>query len=604
MNATLSLIRQDPARGGLVRAVLSCVAGGGILRVAPDLGERIVRLGMDDLPGGFVPFYLLLTGMTATFILGANAWTRSSRLALGLPLTTRKVWVIRTGSLVAVALLSVATLGATLGISIDPETRHLSMNPVIALAAARAAATALVLLFLYQLPQSRRDRIPISAPYVVYIIGVSLLVLIFSSVSVTSVAGTLFIFAVALALSVYTYLRVPTTFSVGPTIEESESPVWSMPDERDFSVQEPIGDESLAIHRRVPEFALHWTIFRGLKTSILAWFLILIVGSSAAVVILEFFKGTNAYLPLFFLILYHLPLLQTALESSSPYDPLPISRRVLWAHSAGPIIISTAIGAGIGLSIFAVSPSSFSQVQYSKCCVKVPWDYLELSRDGQVPPVTAPWGESHAPTAHRLWKDRAAVLYDPFEVGPESSPRFIEFQMRRAVEAVYDIPVPVELKEPTHTTASNIADGVERGAFTFEMTRGRVSGDRLRTAATATLVLTLLVTVMIGFALLQYGSSVHRKIFKRTSIGGLIFIVVLAVAVSVARLLGLTEVWYVGALISMGVRSLAHWLPLPTSVLWSICVTFGAGAYLLLERIFCMIEFPREKTMKRFAEEY
>jgi hypothetical protein len=604
MSATLSLIRQDPARGGLVRAVLSCVAGGGILRIAPDLGERIVRLGTDDLPGGFVPFYLLLTAMTATFILGANAWTRSSRLALGLPLPTRKVWIIRTGSLVTVALLSVTTLAVTLGISIDLETRHVSMNPVIALAAARAAATSLVLLFLYQLPQSKRDRIPISAPYVVYIIGASLLVLVFSSVSVTSVAGTLFIFAVALALGVYLYLRVPTTFSVGPTIEESESPIWSMPDERDFAPPDPIADDVLAGHRRNPQLALHWTIFRGLKTSILAWFLILIVGSSAAVVILEFFKGTNAYLPLFFLVLYHLPLLQTALENSSPYDPLPISRRVLWAHSAGPIVISAAIGAAVGLSIFALSPGSFSQVQYSKCCVKVPWDYLELSRDGQVPAVTAPWGESHTPTAHRLWKGRAAVIYDPFEVGQESSPRFIELQMRRAVEAVYGIPVPVELKEPIYKQASNIAGGVERGSFTFEMTRGRISGDRLRTAAAATLVLILLVTVMIVFALLQYGSSVHRKIFKRTSIGGLIFIVVLAVAVSVARLLGSTEVWYVGALISMGIRSLAHWLPFPTSILWLICVTFGAGAYLLLERIFCGIEFPREKTMNRFAEEY
>jgi len=38
--------------------------------------------------------------------------------------------------------------------------------------------------------------------------------------------------------------------------------------------------------------------------------------------------------------------------------------------------------------------------------------------------------------------------------------------------------------------------------------------------------------------------------------------------------------------------------------LWIFCVTSWAGAYLLLERIFSTIEFPREKTMNRFAEEY
>jgi len=40
------------------------------------------------------------------------------------------------------------------------------------------------------------------------------------------------------------------------------------------------------------------------------------------------------------------------------------------------------------------------------------------------------------------------------------------------------------------------------------------------------------------------------------------------------------------------------------AILWFFRVTFWAGAYLLLERVFCTIEFPREKTMNRFAEVY
>ena len=94
---------------------------------------------------------------------------------------------------------------------------------------------------------------------------------------------------------------------------------------------------------------------------------------------------------------------------------------------------------------------------------------------------------------------------------------------------------------------------------------------------------------------------VHRKIFKRASIGFVILLVVAVVAVAAARLLGLTEVWYVGVMLSVGIRSLSHAMPLPTTFLWILCVTFSAGAYLVLERVFYTIELPSEKTMNRFA---
>lgn len=594
MNPTLCLARQDPARAGLLRAVISGFAAGLLLRIAPDLGQQITDLTVASQPGGFIPFYLLLTGMAATFVLGANAWTRSSRLATSLPLSTRRVWAVRMASLVAVAVLSIGALALTMGLSIDPSTSRWTMNPVIALAAGRAIATVLVLLCLYQLPQSGRDRIPITAPYVVYIIGASLLVLVFSSARITSPVGTLFLFAVASALGVSLYRRLPKTFSVGPTTEESESPVWSMPDERDLELADPIDSGHLAVTHH-PTIALHWTIFRGLKTNVLTWFLIPVVLASATVATLEFFDGTNAVLPLFFLVIYQLPLLQVAIESMAPFDALPISRRVLWAHSAGPVIGSLLIGGLIGLLVFAVNPTSFSQISRSPCCVTTPWDYMELATDGRVPTITSPWGESYTPTAHRLWKGRAASLYDPFEVGPQSTSEFVDFQALRAIEAVYGISVS------DHMSNAGILD---RGGSALDSTRGRMSADRSRTAIVALMLLALLSAVLVLFSLLQYGSSVHRKIFKRASIGFIILVVVLAIAVSIARLLGFTEVWYIGALISMGTRSLARSLPVPTWSLWLVCVTLWSGAYLLLERVFCRIEFPREKTMNRFAEEY
>jgi hypothetical protein len=604
VNPTLCLFRQDPAHMGLVRAVLTCLGVGIVMRIAPDLGEDVRSLAGNDLPDGFGPFYLLFTAMVAVFVLSSNAWTRSSRLALGLPLPARRVWAVRTGSLVAVALLSIGVLASVMGLSFDLEARRLTMNGVVALAAARASATVLLLICLFQLPQSGRDRIPIGPPYVVYLIGASLLTLVFSSAQITSMAGTLVLLAIAIALGVYLYRRVPPTFSIGPTIEESETPVWSMPDERDFELPEPVGDQSLVDSEEDPTFALHWILFRALKTNILSWALLGVLLASAWVATLEFFKGTNAFLPLFFLTIYQFPLLQAALESMAPFDPLPISRRMLWAHSVVPIIGSVAVGIGFALLTFVVNPRPYTQITYSECCVKAPWDYMELSRDGRVPTITASWGESYTPTAHPLWKGRTVALYDPFEVGAESSARFVEYQMHRAVEAVYDIQVPAALSYSDYESPEKIADGAQQGAFTLEETRGRMSADRNRTAAVGLSLLAVLITLLMLTSLLQYGSSVHRKAFKWISIGFVAFVVVIAVAVSIARVMGLTQVWYVGALISMGIRAAAHSLPFPTTILWFLCVTFWAGAYLVLERVFGTIEFPREKTMNRFAEVY
>ncbi len=603
MSSTLCLIRQDPARGGLVRAVGSCLAAGLLLRLVPEISAGIADMTAAGLPRGFTPMYFMFTAMVAVLALGANAWTRSSRLSLGLPLPTRQVWAVRTGWLVAVATLSTAALGAVLGFSLGPNEGHPSMNQVIALAAARTTATVLLLICLYQLPQSERDRIPVSPPYVVFVIGATLITLIISTVRITSLPGTLLLLAVAIALGAYLYLRLPPTFSVGPTVEESQTPVWTMPDDSAAEIKEQPWKEPAAGQRR-PAIVIHWTLFRGLKRNLLIWLHLFLIAASATVITAEFFDGTNAFLPLFFLMIYFLPVLQGSAEGMTPFDPLPISRRTLWAHSAVPAIAAAILGTGIGLASFFLNPIAFSQVTFSGCCVRVPWEYLELSGDGRVPTITASWGESHTPRTRPLWKGRMMALYDPFEVGTESSPRFIEYQMRRAAEAVYGIPVPPELSDVGYEPPADIVSGAERDSFTLDITRGRPSADRNRTAAVALSLLTLLTTILVSLSLLQFSSLVHRKFFKWASIGIIILVVVAVVAVSVARLLGFTEVWYVGALTSMAIRSLAHSLPFPTPILWMLCVTFWFCAYLILGRVFSKIEFPREKTMNRFAEEY
>jgi hypothetical protein len=274
--------------------------------------------------------------------------------------------------------------------------------------------------------------------------------------------------------------------------------------------------------------------------------------------------------------LWHLSVFQISLERLTPFDPLPIPRRALWGHTLGPLVVAIVVGAVLGQVVYRVQPTRWSQIHSEAGALEVPWEYLETARDGSAPTVTSPWGESVTPKVNPLWRGRPAAIFDPYEVTPESSPRFHEFQRQRAVEVVYG----------------------PAGAA------GARSDKRSRFAAVTLLLVTLSGMLLMIPALWQYGSSIHRKIFKWVVWGSLIALGLMVVALAAARLTGSTQVWYVGALMSIGIRNLAESLPLPTGILWVLCVTFWLGAYLLLGSIFKRIELPGRNTVNRFAEEY
>ena len=568
------LVRQDPALRVLPRGVITSLFVGLLFRVEPDLAHGLAALNADDLPGGFGLMYLAVIGLVLTFVLTGNVWTRASRISASLPLPTRLTWSVRTASLFAVISGTVLTMALVLGLSFGPHGAVI--NPAIALAALRAMVTAVLLTMLYQLPLADRDRIPITVEYVIYVIFISIIIVPFSAAGITSVAGSIFLLVVAVGLGVWLFVRTPRTWSVGPSVEDSASPVWSSSDpEEGKNASGSLLQEAATVPTR-PGLVLHWALFRSLNGFLPLWIILIATAGAITVVTLEFFDGTNAFLPLVLVTLWHLSVFQISLERLTPFDPLPIPRRALWAHTLGPLVVAIIVGALFGQLVYRVNPTAWSQIHSGEGAAEVPWEYLDIARDGSAPSVTSPWGESVTPKTSPLWRGRPAALYDPFEVTSESSPQFVEFQKRRAVEAVY-------------------GPGNDAGAR---------SDGRSRFAATALLLVILLGVTLMVPALWQYCSSVHRKIFKRATWGALIFLGMVVVAVAAARLAGYVEVWYAGALLSIGIRMLASWIPLPTAVLWAISVTFWFGAYLVLGSIFKRIELPGRNTVNRFAEEY
>jgi hypothetical protein len=218
--------------------------------------------------------------------------------------------------------------------------------------------------------------------------------------------------------------------------------------------------------------------------------------------------------------------------------------------------------------------------------------------------IRAPWGESHTPAAHPVLSDTGPAIYNPYENGPTNSTRFVDWQMRRAVEAVHGIPVPRQVSEADHQPGESFESGVARGNFTPDYSRGLGSERRSRTAAVALLILTAASAVALSLSLLQFLPTLSRGCFKWATGVWVAPVVVVVGAVFLLEVAGLSRMWYALALASIGVRRLAEAVPLPTQVLWLVTACAWVGAYLVVRAVFLRVEAPGRKILKPFAETY
>jgi hypothetical protein len=141
---------------------------------------------------------------------------------------------------------------------------------------------------------------------------------------------------------------------------------------------------------------------------------------------------------------------------------LPISARKLsWV-----IWTPTTAAAIVGLSLTAAAVSGLEQPQKAAVTlghsrswtpfdrsnadesgtmnVQIPAGYWRWARGGSAPVIEAPWGESYRPETSTRWR---LAFYNSYSVGRESSQRFLEWQFRRATQAVYGQAIAVSQSE-------------------------------------------------------------------------------------------------------------------------------------------------------------
>lgn len=155
-----------------------------------------------------------------------------------------------------------------------------------------------------------------------------------------------------------------------------------------------------------------------------------------------FVPGTLAFLPLIVMLTLSgkwlsvsvfcvFPVL-TVLPRMSWALGLPVRRGALLAVILLPWVMTPMLGFLIGNWFGGRPPIRLEWSASNRISeVRPP---LEFWRTGKAPLIESPWGESWQPPTERLL---GVAIYNPYSFGPANSPRFFEWQFRRATKAVY-----------------------------------------------------------------------------------------------------------------------------------------------------------------------
>ncbi len=163
----------------------------------------------------------------------------------------------------------------------------------------------------------------------------------------------------------------------------------------------------------------------------------------------------NPVLMLWFPIALPIHVLMRSLTLLNGFDALPIARARLFPWIALPTLAALVVGFLL-MGVFpheyrsydpvanAVELDSFSEDalgaegEYS-LHVRTPPQLWQLATTADARLVEAPWGESFRPLPHAVLWGAPLVVFNPYDVGPQSSVRFLTWQLARALSVAHGL---------------------------------------------------------------------------------------------------------------------------------------------------------------------
>jgi len=590
----LRLIRRDHAFRAIwpwcLMGVLISAIGMAVAR------DTVARRGSWDIPYHDASYGILAVAiwfLVAFYLLYGNVVGRSTRFQLSLPISVRRLWLSHMLSLAlgiatifAVALALVATRNGFAGL-------HPLLGPLLPVASFRVISVLILALGLVQLVSPRLLEIPMRASTVLSLIVVGVLDLV-ALVVISRVHPALS--AIPLAIGVgflgFAYLSLPTSLSLVPREREREQAARRVEATRPWQG----GRDRLLVHRTVAGLLMRhwgvwlygaWALFLGFYLSG-AW----PDGLSGPVYVVVAWACMNGP------FVYGVGRLRAV-------DHLPISRRIFFAYLMIPalavLVIGLALGAFVGRGTFKEDWlwDRFLRIE-GRPERAVPYDFLEVARDGEPPLVTSPWGEEHEPWRRSVFGQSDVVLYRPYDTPPGASREFVAHQIGRALRAAYGLAFP----------ASEIERRYIEGAAECDCTHWagwyRMVGDYDRSPMNPGALLPLMCAVVgvpwflfVRLALwASHGAvSLTRRILPAAALGGAVAVFTVGI-ILVGATTDLVSGWAVTAFAWITLRAAAQAVPGGTPVLWLLCLAAIAAAYLFAQSQFLRSEAPLKRGAK------
>jgi hypothetical protein len=285
-------------------------------------------------------------------------------------------------------------------------------------------------------------------------------------------------------------------------------------------------------------------------------------------------------------------------------DPLPISRRRIFAMMVGAGFIALGLGYTAGKIILSVREEPRSSVFLAEKDgahqVLIPPEEFTIAWDGNPPALESPWGETHPATTVPIFKGLAPALYKPFETPAGSSVDFVAWQLGRALAELHGQEVDYrELRDRF------LAAGPD-GSVQLRREDWRVGDDfpdltdRSWLAGLPWSVLVVVLPWLLLVALLlrayRYPFGVGRR---RVAVVG-VFAVALGLYILpvILAIAGLIEPWAWSGFAEILARRAAEALPGGTVAVWPLVVLALWGAYRLAEARFLRVEIAAAADAK------
>jgi len=598
-----ALFRQDPAFSSWRMFLLSVVLATNIVLGMTFVVGFVTRGGhvQPEIAG---PSLLLVAWLGAVFyLLTPLARTRCRRLALSLPLSTRRLWLFHAGATFLGALsfpaLSLVVL-ALLRPYFPPAARAALPDggTLLVMGALTAAVLALAVVLLQALRPAER-RVPLDGRFLASALPLLLVALpALLLLAVRAPWTALLPAALALGLGWWIHGRVPAVWLAAPA-EPSDGRARPA----------TAGPVRVAGGRRLLARAV-WGLLYGKRAALLylIYPMVLVLGFLLSGYLGQNVTGDEFRIPMVFMTAYVMTsTLGLAMRGIHPLDPLPVSRRAIFAAIVLPHMLVAGLGYAAGTVAAALSAEPRQRINWGEAedrwGLLVPVKYLEVAWDGAPPDIVAPWGERVAPRTWPLASRGEAVIWKPYTTTPASSPEFVAWQLGRAVKTIYGADIdPEELRVRYLVTDENGAAHVAAGGLTLEWDYPDLAPQG---GGRDFPVLFLGVGLAYLAAIAIYAGAFRSRVSDRARKVTLVVVMVLLLLGYMAPFLlsitGVMPFWKFEAVGQGGWRHLTWDVPGGAPALWILGALALAAAYLAVERIFRCVEAPANRGPKELG---